>query len=128
MVAVYSSPLPDTAPAEPPSTVTSSVLKPVTPSEKVKVAVNDAVLPMAAGTPVIDSVGGVASHVALADTALAGPVRPLPVAAPALTVTTASEPPAGVTTSVYRVALAALNVPFAPPATVTSSVVKPVTA
>ena len=80
---------------------TPPVSKPVTASEKVKVAVNWVVELIFAGTPVISTVGRVASQVAVIETALAGPVLLSPsVATSAATVTTTSAEPVGVTSSV----------------------------
>ena len=59
-------PLPANAPFEPPVTVTSPVTKPVTSSEKVKVAVKASVALIASGTPVIVSVGAAVSTVKVA--------------------------------------------------------------
>ena len=59
-------PLPANAPFEPPATVTSPVAKPVTSSEKVKVAVKASVALIASGTPVISSVGAAVSTVKVA--------------------------------------------------------------
>ena len=84
----------------PPATVTSAVSKPLTSSEKVKVAWNVAVELIFAGTPEIATVGATLSHVAVAVTSAAG-VRFTPsVAASFGTVTTTFAPPAGVSTSV----------------------------
>ncbi len=115
-------------PVPPPVTVTSPAAKPVTSSENVNVAVNGVREVILAGTPVIETVGAVASHSAVALTAKAGPVLPPPsVAASAATVTTTSAEPEGVTASVYVVPLPE-NAPFVPPVTVTSPVTNPVTA
>ena len=85
----------------PPVTVTSPVTKSVTASENMNVAVSGEVELIFDGTPVIRTVGAVASHVAVALSALAGPVLPPPsVAEFAATVTTTSAEPAGVTNSV----------------------------
>ena len=75
----------------------------------------------------IRTVGAVASHVAVALTAPAGPVFTPSVAALAATSTVTFDPLVGVTTSVYSAALPAVNAPFVPPATVTSPVTKSVT-
>ena len=89
------------APFVPPVTVTSPVTNPVTDSENMNVAVNAAVELILGGTPVIATVGAVASQAAVADTADAGPVVPPPsVAEFAATVTTTSVEPEGVTASV----------------------------
>ena len=53
-------------PLVPPATVTSAVSKPVTSSEKVKVAVKASVALIASGTPVIATVGAAVSTVKVA--------------------------------------------------------------
>ena len=58
--------LPENVPFEPPVTVTSPVAKPVTSSEKVKVAVKASVALIASGTPVIVTVGAAVSTVKVA--------------------------------------------------------------
>ena len=58
--------LPENAPLEPPVTVTSPVTKPVTSSEKVKVAVKAVVALIASGTPPMVSVGAAVSTVKVA--------------------------------------------------------------
>ena len=63
-------------PFVPPVTVTSPFSNPVTSSEKVNFAVNSWVELTEAGTPVISSVGAVASFSAVLLTACAGPVLP----------------------------------------------------
>ena len=115
------------APFVPPVTVTSPVTNPVTSSENVNVTLSAAVELIFGGTPVISTVGAVASHVAVSVTADAGPVLVPSLAAFAATVTVTSVEPEGVTASVYSVALTAVNVPFVPPVTVTSAVANPVT-
>ena len=82
----------------PPVTVTSPVSNPVTSSEKVNVAVKAVMELILAGTPVIATVGAVASQIAVALTAVAGPVLKPSVAAFAATSTTTFTPPVGVTT------------------------------
>ena len=124
---VYSSPLPVKAPFVPPVTVTSPVTNPVTSSENVNVAVSAAVELIFGGTPPISTVGAPTSHVAVAETADAGPVFRPSVAEFAATVTVTSAEPVGVTASVYSVPLTAVNVPFEPPLTVTSPVTNSVT-
>ena len=59
-------PLPWKVPFEPPVTVTSPVAKPVTSSEKVKVAVKAVVALIASGTPLIVTVGAAVSTVKVA--------------------------------------------------------------
>ena len=86
-------------PFDPPVTVTSAVTNPVTSSEKVNVAVNASVELIAVGTPEIWTVGAAASHAAVAVAAVAGPVLAPSVAELAVTVTTTSVEPAGVTAS-----------------------------
>ena len=82
-------------------TATSSASNPVTASENSKLAVKAAVELIPDGTPLISTVGAVASHAAVALTADAGPALPAPsCAAPAATVTVTSTVPAGVTTRV----------------------------
>ena len=125
---VYSSPLPVNAPFVPPVTVTSPVTNPVTASDHVNVTPSAAAELIFAGTPPISTAGDAASHVAVADTADAGPVLTPSVAELAATVTTTFDPLVGVTASVYVVPLTAVNVPFVPPVTVTSPVTNPVTA
>ncbi len=85
------------APAAPPVTVTSPIANPVTASENVNVAVSTVRELIFAGTPPISTVGAVASQVAVALTADAGPVLRPSVAASAATVTTTSAEPDGVT-------------------------------
>ena len=86
-------------PFVPPVTVTSPVTNPVTSSENVNVAVNTAVELILGGTPVISTVGASASQVAVADTAVAGPLLRPSVAELAATVTVTLDPLAGVTAS-----------------------------
>ena len=82
-------------------TVTSSVLNLVTGSENANAAVNASTPTTTSGTPIL-SAGAVASHVAVALTACAGPALPWPsTAAPTMTVIVTSSPiPHGVTSSV----------------------------
>ena len=81
-------------PLVPPDTETSPVSKPVTSSEKVKVAVKAVVEAILAGTSEIVTVGAVASQVAVADTVLAGPLLPRPSITEfaAILITTSSDP------------------------------------
>ena len=58
--------LPENVPFEPPVTVTSSVSKPVTSSEKVKETSRAVVALIASGTPPISSVGAAVSTVKVA--------------------------------------------------------------
>ena len=67
------------------------------------------------------------SEVAVAEIAETGPVLKPSVAASATTVTTTSADPVGVTAIMYDLALVLVNVPFAPPVTVTSPASNPVT-
>ena len=74
----------------------------------------------------METVGAAASHVAVAETADAGPVLTPSVAELATTVTATFDPPAGVTARVYDLPLPE-NAPFVPPVTVTSPAANPVT-
>ena len=114
-------------PFVPPVTATSAVSNPVTSSENVNVTLSASVELIADGTPVISTVGAVASQVAVAVTADAGPVLAPSVAASTATVTTTLDPLVGVTASVYTLALVPANAPFVPPVTATSPVSNPVT-
>ena len=112
----------------PPVTVTSSVVKPVTASLKVNVAVSSLVALILSEMPVMDSVGTMPSQVAVALSALVGPVLRPSVALLAATVTVRFLLSSGVMTNVYSVALVAVNVPLSPLVTVTSLISKSVTA
>ena len=124
---VYSAPLPENVPFAPPVTVTSSVTNPVTSSLNVNVAVSRSLPLILSGRPVMVSVGTTASQTAVAVTADTGPSLTPSVAASAGTLTSTSAVPDGVISNVYVRAFVAVNVPFAPPVTVTSSVTNPVT-
>ena len=94
-------PLPANAPRVPPVTVTSPMTNPVTASENSNSAVNGALELILAGTSLMLTVGAAASQVAIAETALDGPVLPPPrVAELAATSTVTLDPLVGVTASV----------------------------
>ena len=80
--------------------VMSSSSNPVTASEKTNSALKAVVELIFAGTPWIVTVKTVASQVAVADTAKAGPVLRPSVTELAATSTVTSAPPVGVTASV----------------------------
>ena len=88
-------------PVVPPVTATSPAANSVTSSDHVNVTLRSLVELIFDGTPLIPTVGAVASQVAVASAADAGPALPPPsVAESAATVTTTLDPDVGVTSSV----------------------------
>ncbi len=84
----------------PPVTVISSVLKPVTVSLKVNLAVRSSVLLIHSGSPVMVTVGAMSSQIETIDLIPAGPLLRPSVTLLAATLTVSASPSSGVITSV----------------------------